>query len=164
MALVDLADGRDYGPAVETDLQAASRRWQLWEERRRRRFKNSLKTDAQILSSLSSSDDEERLAAVTTAAHRRLPAADQLCECLSHRLPEVREAAKHALIQLADGRDYGPTDDANEEQRRLAVARWQEWAEGNKPPAKTGPESQRKLPPERQSLTPQPAGLPRLRP
>ena len=164
MALVDLADGRDYGPADENDLQAACGRWQLWEDRRRRRFNNSLKTDDQILASLSASDEEERLAAVTTAALRRLPAAVQLCECLSHRLPEVREAAKHALIQLADGRDYGPTDDANEEQRRLAVVRWQNWAEGYKPPAKTELESQRKLPPGRRSLTPQPAGPPRLRP
>ncbi len=163
MALVDLADGRDYGPTDENDLQAACGRWQLWEDRRRRRFNNSLKTDAQIIKSLSSSDDEDRLAAVTTAALRRLPAAGQLCACLSHRLPEVREAAKHALIQLADGRDYGPTDDADDEQRRLAVVRWQEWAEGYQPPAKTGPESQPKLPPGR-PLTPQPAGPPRLRP
>jgi len=164
MALVDLADGQDYGPADENDLQPACGRWQLWEDRRRRRFNNSLKTDAQIRQSLSSSDDEERLAAVTTAAIRRLPAAEELCECLSYNMPEVREAAKHGLIQLADGRDYGPADDANEDQRRLAVARWQAWASEFKPPVKPTPESPPKLHNGGKPQTPRSVGPPRLRP
>ncbi len=129
-ALIDLADGADHGPADFADaaeVEDAVARWKLWEARRSRRFRNSVKTDEHIIRELTSGDDEVRLAAVTTAALRHLDVAKELVTCVSDPIPEVRQAARQGLVHLADGADFGPSEGAGTAAVGESSARWARW-------------------------------------
>jgi hypothetical protein len=136
-ALIELADGADHGPADFTDaaeVESAVERWKLWEERRSRRFRNSAKTDEQIIREMISADDEVRLAAVTTAAMRHLSVANELVICISDPLPEVRQAARQGLVHLAEGADFGPSEGAGVASVGESSARWKRWLSTYVPP------------------------------
>lgn len=148
-ALIELADGADHGPADFSDaaaVEAAVARWTLWEERRSRRFRNSAKTDEQIIKEMASGDDEVRLAAVTTAAMRHLAVAKELVICISDSLPEVRQAARQGLVHLADGADFGPSEGAGAAAVGESSARWKKWLSTYVPP-KPKPASKPDKPP-----------------
>lgn len=138
-ALVDLADGEDLGPKDASDdsqVAAAVERWKLWEDRRKRRFRNATKTDDQIVVECSSADDEIRLAAVSTAVLRQLSVPEKLVPLVSDRVPEVRQAARQGLIHLADGTDFGPSEGDDTARQAEAASRWAAWLRTYKPPAR----------------------------
>lgn len=129
-ALVDLANGKDFGPAdfsKSETVEAAATLWRQWDNRRIRLLQNGNKTDAQILADMASPDDEKRLAAVSSAARRGLPSAQLFVERLSDSLPEIQQAARHGLVRLAGGEDFGPSEGVSAEERAEAVGRWKDW-------------------------------------
>ena len=46
---------------------------------------------------------------------------------LEDRDPEVRLAARQALVQISKGSDFGPERDASEADRADAIAKWKAW-------------------------------------
>jgi HEAT repeat protein len=136
-ALVDLADGTDFGPAdfsKTADVDTAISNWRLWDERRKRRFRNGVKTDDQIRVEMGSSDDEVRLAAVSTAAARSLPFAEELVARITDSVSDVRQAARHGLVQLASGTDFGPSEGASPAAVAESGIRWKQWLSTYAPP------------------------------
>lgn len=140
-ALVDLAEGADFGPAEGSNhsaIAAAVDRWKLWEDRRRQRFRSAAKTDEQILTELQATDDEIRLAAASTAVLRELPIPTKLVPLLTDRVPEIRQSARQGLIHLASGLDYGPRETADASEQADSAKRWAIWAMSYTPPVKAG--------------------------
>jgi hypothetical protein len=76
---------------------------------------------------------EIRLAAATLAGSRKLPLGEELIELLGDREPEVRDAAHRALVQIAGGKDHGPSRDAGADERAEAVRQWRQWWKSQNP-------------------------------
>jgi HEAT repeat protein len=124
---------KDFGPAPDADSAAHERAladWRSWWFKRSNStiFRRvSRLTDAQLRQALASDDAEERWAAVVTVGNRRLPYAEELTGLLRDPDRLVRRDARKTLVQLADGADYGPTDDEDPAAVDAAVAKWQQW-------------------------------------
>jgi hypothetical protein len=70
-----------------------------------------------------------RLAAVKAVAKKGLRLGSELIARLTDEEPDVRQAARAALVKLARGVDHGPEPDASKPEREAATARWREWWE-----------------------------------
>lgn len=71
--------------------------------------------------------EEVRAAAARAVGARKLRLGDELIGLLGDDSPEVRTAAHQSLVKLSKGTDYGPRQDASEEERSEAVKKWQAW-------------------------------------
>jgi len=72
-------------------------------------------------------DPQVRYVAIQVIAKRRLHLEKELIGRLSDPVWPVREAARHALVRLARGADFGPARSAGWYAQRQAVRRWQQW-------------------------------------
>ncbi len=70
---------------------------------------------------------EVRAAAARTAGARKLRYGAELIDLLTDSEPEVRSAARQALVRLSGGRDYGPEPGASKESVSAAVRDWSHW-------------------------------------
>lgn len=125
-----LADGVDLGPDDFSDpaeVEAAAASWELWEVRRRSRVRNRYKTEEKIREEMASGEDEVRLAAVASAAERSLPCAEQFIHLLDDGVPEIRQAAREGLVELAGGTDFGPATAADTVACKEAIRQWTQW-------------------------------------
>ena len=137
-ALVDLAEGADCGPSDfsnTADVETAIAGWKVWDERRKRRFSNGIKTNDQIKAEMDSPDNEVRLAAVSTAAARSLLVANKFVIRISDSVPEIQQAARHGLVQLASGADFGPSEGAGATAVVESSGRWRQWLSTYVPPS-----------------------------
>jgi len=137
-ALVDLAEGADCGPSDfsnTADVKTAIAGWKVWDERRKRRFRNGIKTNDQIKAEMDSPDNEVRLAAVSTATVRSLLVANKFVIRISDSVPEIQQAARHGLVQLASGVDFGPSEGAGATAVAESSGRWRQWLSTYVPPS-----------------------------
>jgi hypothetical protein len=73
-------------------------------------------------------DSFVRCVAVYAAAKRWMPVEKDLIDLLSDPQPCVREAARHGLVRLSRGNDFGPIDlSGKASQIEQAQAQWQRW-------------------------------------
>jgi hypothetical protein len=70
---------------------------------------------------------EIRAAAARVAGNKGYRLSDELIDLLGEEEPEVRQAARQALVRLSRGVDYGPGRDADEAGRALAMRQWRAW-------------------------------------
>jgi HEAT repeat protein len=87
---------------------------------------------SQVIASFRDDNPLERLAAVRVARQQQLNAPDELIAVLHDGDPEVCQEARHALVQLASGSDFGPSENADSEVVAESVTQWQRWAAWHK--------------------------------
>jgi hypothetical protein len=75
-----------------------------------------------------------RWAAAMVAGRKRLHLEAELIDRLSDPSPQVREAAREALIRLSRGNDFGPLPGATAQQITQAVQAWRHWLSLQEPP------------------------------
>jgi hypothetical protein len=75
-----------------------------------------------------------RWAAAMIAGRKRLHLEAELIERLSDPSPQVREAARQALIRLSRGNDFGPLPNATAKQIAQSVQAWRQWLALQNPP------------------------------
>ncbi|MBM4067468.1 MAG: hypothetical protein FJ271_00780 [Planctomycetes bacterium] len=68
-----------------------------------------------------------QLAAIEVIHNRRVPLEKELLSCLTAPHAMVRESARHALVRLARGVDFGPKAGCTAAQCRQAMRRWEAW-------------------------------------
>ncbi len=83
--------------------------------------------DADLENSLTAKEPESRWAAIWVIAYRRLHWQDALIDRLADPSPDVREAARQALVRLSRGTDFGPAPNAKPADRDKAIAKWRDW-------------------------------------
>jgi hypothetical protein len=68
-----------------------------------------------------------RATAARTIGSRKLRFGRELIDCLQDREDEVRQAARKALVRLADGVDHGPEPNTSASALVEAIRRWEAW-------------------------------------
>jgi HEAT repeat protein len=129
--LVEMA-GKDLGPAAITndrDLKKAVERWVQW-GRNRLLPLFARADDESIVAHLQSPGRITRWAAASVVERRRLYVPQDLIASLKGADRETTQVIRTALTHLSNGMDYGPAEDATDEARSKAVARWTRWAQG----------------------------------
>lgn len=76
--------------------------------------------------------EEVRRAAVRVAGVKFPALAGDLIERLDDDRAEVRTAAHEALVRMARGEDFGPTESASKEERGEAMKKWRAWWDAQK--------------------------------
>ena len=72
-------------------------------------------------------DPLERLAAVKAGRQRKIDSPEEFIARLSDPQPEVRQEARHALVQISGGKDFGPSEGAPLATAQEAAVQWQKW-------------------------------------
>jgi len=129
-ALTQLADGRDFGPddnAAPAAVDQAVVQWQKWRKLMGLVAKYHGAPQATILETFKSPDALDRLAAATVARQKGLDLPEQLIALLRDTDEAIRQEARHALVQLAGGTDYGPSESTDAAAANEAANRWQKW-------------------------------------
>jgi hypothetical protein len=78
-----------------------------------------------------------RWAAATVAGRKRLHLEAELIDRLADPAPQVREAAREALIRLSRGNDFGPQPTATTQQIAQSVQAWRQWLSLQDPPERS---------------------------
>jgi HEAT repeat protein len=129
-ALAQSDGGVDYGPdesASEVEITAAVVKWTKWLKRRKSLPKYAKAGVETIRSGFKSADAVERWAAVTAARLQRADIPTDLIGLLQDDDLDVRQEARHALVQLSDGSDFGPSENATKDQQAYAADQWKIW-------------------------------------
>lgn len=71
-----------------------------------------------------------RAAAAQAVGNKRYRLGGELIDLLSDTSPDVRQAARQALVKLSGGKDFGPKPDASDKQRAEALEKWRTWWAG----------------------------------
>jgi len=75
-----------------------------------------------------------RWLAAHAAGRKRLPVEDKLIDLFADPYPQVREAARQALVRISRGNDFGPAQNANAKQVTQASQAWRHWHRWQDPP------------------------------
>ena len=129
-ALVRLADGLDFGPADDHDAEAtdlAVTKWTRWVRLQDLLTQYLEMVPDAVVSAFENQNALERLAAVRASRQRQLNCPDKLIPMLRDDEPEICQEARHALIGIANGSDFGPSEHAGPEAVDVAVERWENW-------------------------------------
>lgn len=78
-----------------------------------------------------------RFLAAHAVGRKRLPLEDRLMGLLSDPYPQVREAARQALVRISRGNDFGPAQNASAKQLTQASEAWRQWHRWQDPPEST---------------------------
>jgi hypothetical protein len=90
--------------------------------------------EAVIAEKLKDEQPLNRWLAAQVAGRKRLHFEDQLIGLLSDPVPEVRQAARAALMRLSRGNDFGPMPNATSQQVTQSVQAWRWWLGQQDPP------------------------------
>jgi hypothetical protein len=132
-ALVEMAQGKDLGPTHFTDdrdLEKATERWIQWGRNRLLPLYTRADDDS-IVAHLQNPGRITRWAAASVAAQRHLDAPRELIESLKGADRETSQVIRRALTHLSKGVDFGPAEDATNDERSRAVGRWSKWLESH---------------------------------
>jgi hypothetical protein len=128
--LVQFAEGLDFGPTEEATPQVideAVANWQRWLRLQELIQAFEAESPAELIAAFAGTDPVERLAAVRVARARKLDRPEEFIRALGDPQPEICQEARHALLQISGGSDFGPLENAEREAVQDAVARWQRW-------------------------------------
>jgi len=90
--------------------------------------KNLQRQPASVLKTLLRHDlSDVRIAAAQTVGAKKLRFGTELISLLQDSDAGVIQAARHALIQISSGEDFGPEPGATATQREAASERWRAW-------------------------------------
>jgi hypothetical protein len=116
--------------------EAVVQQWQAWySEETRQGYEHRLRATARreqparLKAMVESPNVHERRAVAGNLSTRSQRMVNHLLTLVADQDAQVRAAARHGLVAMADGQDFGPPDDATDEQRAAAVAGWQGWWE-----------------------------------
>jgi len=129
-ALVQLSDGSDFGPsenATKDEQGYAADQWKIWQVRKDLVQRYGKVSQAALISNLESPNLDDRWAAVTLIRRKQVDVPERLIGVLIDPDPDVRQIARLCLVNLADGEDFGPKEDAADVQQAIAVVRWKKW-------------------------------------
>ena len=104
-----------------------------------REFRQSLQAAAKdpaesIAAKLHGKQPLTRLVAALVAGRKRLHVETALIDRLSDPYPQVREAARKALIRLSRGNDFGPLPKTTAKQVARSIRAWRAWYNLQDPP------------------------------
>jgi hypothetical protein len=78
-------------------------------------------------------DDNAEVRKSALRAAARMPAlVGDVIDCLNDAQTDIRETAHAVLVKLAKGEDFGPSQQAEDEERQQAVRKWRAWWEKQK--------------------------------
>jgi len=129
-ALAQSADGVDYGPkdsASEAEVTAVIAKWTKWLSRHKLMPKYAKADLETIRSAFKSAESVDRWAAVTTARLQKTDIPSDFIGLLQDGDLDIRQEARHALVQLSDGSDFGPSENATIDEQTYATAQWKTW-------------------------------------
>lgn len=92
-----------------------------------RKISSQLWVDPNLIGRTSDPDPLVRWVAANFIARKRIASAKQLIDLLSHKVPEVAQAARQALVRLSRGTDFGPERTDSAANKKQAIQRWREW-------------------------------------
>ncbi|HPM84529.1 MAG TPA: hypothetical protein PLF81_27680 [Candidatus Anammoximicrobium sp.] len=128
--LVQLAGGSDFGPADDAPspaVEEAIAKWQQWRRMQELIAKFEVASREEVTAGFAKGDSLERLAAVRVARGRKLDCPEAFIQTLGDPQSEICQEARHALVQISGGSDFGPSENAGREAVEASVARWQRW-------------------------------------
>ncbi len=128
--LIQFAEGMDFGPTEDAAPQMvdeAVAKWQQWRRLQELIQAFAARSPDELIAALARADPVERLAAVRVARDRKLDRPEEFIQLLSDPQPEIAQEARHLLVQISGGADFGPSENAGREAVQDAVARWQRW-------------------------------------
>jgi hypothetical protein len=85
------------------------------------------KSAAQLKDLLKHAKPEARAASAKAIGQRGLHFEKDLIDRLGDEATVVRQAARHALVKLSGGEDFGPSPEANQVQQVESMQLWREW-------------------------------------
>jgi hypothetical protein len=120
---------------LKTQFEALMREQAKQAEILTKKVRELLKEDAQVIAEkLKDQQPMVRWLAALVAGRKRLHLEAELIDRLSDSYPQVREAAREALIRLSRGNDFGPLPKATAQQIAQSVQAWQQWLSLQDPP------------------------------
>ncbi len=135
--LAFVSDGIDTELPNDADVamrDAAVQKWRDWYVQKVRDwFEGNLRStpsrqrSALVVEMLGSPNVHERRAVARHLRSRSVRRTDQLLKLIGDEDREVRSVVRGVLVELAEGVDFGPPDNATEQQREAAVKNWQAW-------------------------------------
>lgn len=94
-----------------------------------------LEMDAEVIAAkLKDEHPLTRWAAAMVAGRKRMHLEAELIDRLSDPYPQVREAAREAMIRLSRGNDFGPLPTASAKQIAQSAQAWRQWHSLQDPP------------------------------
>ena len=136
--LVQLADGRDYGPddtSNDAEVTQATLDWSTWANHRKLLPKLSKLPMEQLKQALKSPETARRWAAVSVLGQRAILRRSKdaatitlvLVNALEDMDANVVQEVRRGLVGLAEGDDYGPRVGATNDERIQAIRLWTQW-------------------------------------
>jgi hypothetical protein len=92
-----------------------------------KRLVRKLEHRSDLLDQLKDAQPFQRFLAIHAVAKKRLPVEKELIDLLADKSPQIRQAAKHALVRLSRGNDFGPADNAAGTEIQAAQRQWRQW-------------------------------------
>lgn len=106
--------------------------WSKWAQRRPILEKYKKATPEGVVAAFENADPEERWAAVAIAGKRKLDVPEALVKMLKDPEADIRQQARLALRGLAGGADFGPAENADQDQLEASIQAWTGWLERQK--------------------------------
>jgi HEAT repeat protein len=128
--LMRLAGGVDHGPsedATEIERQESLTKWKKWQVLQRMLKTNLDKTQTALVAEFQHKDRDKRYAAVAAARKLRMVVIDSFVAVLNDPDDGVRQEARHALVSLSRGTDFGPSENSDNTRCEEAVKSWTDW-------------------------------------
>jgi hypothetical protein len=129
-SLAQLANGRDFGPSEDADdaaIEQAVRQWEQWRTLHNTVTKFETLGLAQIMDKIQDKDTLTRLAALMVAHRRGINLGERLLALIRDKAPEIRQEARRTLVELANGTDFGPSENSDLIAAEESAGRWQKW-------------------------------------
>ena len=128
--LVTIAEGKDFGPsknATDAQRSQAIAEWTRWWTRKSFLAELMKLRRDKILDEFKSPNPLRRWAAVTASSRRQLRFGDEWIDLLDDDDADVRREAHKAFVDIAEGEDFGPADNATDAERSQAITHWKHW-------------------------------------
>jgi hypothetical protein len=120
---------------LQTQFETLAREQAKQNELLTRTLRDLLRENAEVIAGkLKDQQPMVRWLAAKVAGHKRLHLEAELIDRLSEPYPQVREAAREALIRLSRGNDFGPLPSATAKQIVQSVQAWRQWLSLQDPP------------------------------
>jgi hypothetical protein len=101
--------------------------WERWQKLRELQARCEELPPAQLVEAFKAPDVLERLAAVKVANQKGLDMPEEFIALLRGEDDAIRQEAREALVKLAGGSDYGPSEKSDAAAVEEAVQGWQSW-------------------------------------
>ncbi len=85
------------------------------------------KSAADLKTLLKSETEEIRLGVVFVIGAKKLPLGSEMIDALEDPSAKVQQLAHQALVQLAGGKDFGPSTTSSDTARAEAIKAWRHW-------------------------------------